>query len=310
MMRLGQTDLQVYPLCLGGNVFGWTADEQQSFEVLDAYAAVGGNFVDTADAYSAWVPGHTGGESEAIIGRWMASRGTRQQMVIATKVGSAPGVKGLGAATIRTAADASLARLGVDRIDLYYAHIDDQETPLEETLSAFDGLVKDGKVRYVAASNYSAARLTKALAISNRQVLTPYVALQTHYNLAHRHEYEGDLRSVCLLEHLPCLPYFALARGFLTGKYRPGTRVDSPRAVGAQAYLTEPGLRLLSALDTIASARETTMAAVALAWLKQQPTVVAPIASARTAAQLGELLPMVDLTLSEDELTLLSGSTG
>jgi len=310
MMRLGDTDLQVHPLCLGGNVFGWTADEQQSFEVLDAYAAAGGNFVDTADSYSAWVPGHTGGESEAIIGRWMASRGTRQQMVIATKVGSAPGVKGLSASTIRAAADASLARLGVDRIDLYYAHIDDLETPLEETLSAFDGLVKGGKVRYVAASNYSAARLTEALAISNRQGLTPYVALQTHYNLAHRHDYEGDLRNVCLREHIPCLPYFALARGFLTGKYRPGTRVDSPRAGGAQAYLTEPGLRLLSVLDNIARARDTTMAAVALAWLKQQQTVIAPIASARTAVQLAELLPMADLTLSEDELSLLSGSTG
>jgi aryl-alcohol dehydrogenase-like predicted oxidoreductase len=310
MVRLGHTDLQVYPLCLGGNVFGWTADEQQSFEVLDAYAAAGGNFVDTADSYSAWVPGHAGGESETIIGRWMTARGTHQRMVIATKVGSAPGVKGLRAATIRAAADASLKRLGVDHIDLYYAHVDDEQTPLDETLRAFDTLVKEGKVRYVAASNYSATRLTEALAISAREGLTRYVALQTHYNLAHRHEYEGDLRDTCLREHLPCLPYFALARGFLTGKYRPGTHVDSPRASGAQAYLTEQGLRLLSVLDSVAIARETTAAAVALAWLKQQPSVAAPIASARTAGQLTELLPMADLTLTEDELGLLSGPTG
>lgn len=309
MIRLGRTDLQVYPLCLGGNVFGWTADEQQSFEVLDAYAAAGGNFIDTADAYSAWVPGHTGGESESIIGRWMAARGTRRKMIIATKVGSAPGVKGLRAATIRAAAEASLKRLGVDRIDLYYAHVDDPETPLDETLRAFDALISDGKVRYVAASNYSAARLSDALAISVREGLARYVALQTHYNLAHRHDYEGDLQRTCLQQELACLPYFALARGFLTGKYRPGTHVDSPRAAGAQAYLTERGLRLLSVLDAVAIAHDTTTAAVALAWLKQQPTVATPIASARTAAQLADLLPMAHLTLTKEELGLLSDPT-
>lgn len=305
LRRLGDTDLHVFPLCLGGNVFGWTADEPESFEVLDAYAAAGGNFIDTADVYSAWVTGHTGGESESIVGRWMASRGTRQRMIVATKVGMAPGLKGLSTSTIRTAAEASLKRLGVDCIDLYFAHVDDAETPLEETLGAFDRLVKDGKVRYVAASNYNAARLADALSVSRSNGLVPYRVLQPHYNLAHRHEYEGDLQGVCLRERLACVPYFSLAKGFLTGKYRPGSRVESARAAGARAYLDDRGLRLLSALDAIAAARKTTVAAVALAWLRDQPTVVAPIASARTAAQLTELLPMATITLSEDELSIL-----
>lgn len=306
LRRLGDTDLHVFPLCLGGNVFGWTADERQSFEVLDAYAAAGGNFIDTADVYSAWVPGHVGGESESIIGRWMASRGARHRAIVATKVGMAPGLKGLPAATIRTAAEASLKRLGVDRIDLYFAHADDGETPLEETLGAFDGLVKDGKVRHVAASNYSAARLAEALTVSQRNGLVRYGVLQPHYNLAHRREYEGELRDLCARERIACVPYFALARGFLSGKYRPGSHVDSPRAEGARAYLNEHGLRLLAALDAIATARQTTVAAVALAWLRDQPTVVAPIASARTVAQLAELLPMAALTLTNDERTRLA----
>ena len=306
MARIGKTDLDVFPLCLGGNVFGWTADERQSFDVLDAYAAAGGNFVDTADVYSAWVPGHVGGESETIIGRWMAVRGTRDRMVIATKVGMAADLKGLSAKTIRRAAEASLRRLKTDRIDLYYAHADDAETPLEESLRAFDALVTEGKVRYVAASNYTAARLAKALTMSDREGLARYVALQPHYNLAHRNEYEGELGDLCAREGLPCLPYYALAKGFLTGKYRPGTEVDSVRAAAARAYLADPGVRLLAALDVIAAAHHTTVAAVSLAWLRAQPTVIAPIASARTVAQLKELLPMTDIELNSEDLARLT----
>lgn len=299
----------MHRLCLGGNVFGWSADEAQSFDVLDAYAGAGGNFIDTADVYSAWVPGNQGGESETIIGRWMASRGTRQQMVIATKVGSAPGVTGLSASTIRHAADASLRRLGVDRIDLYFAHIDDAATPLEETLRALDGLVKDGKVRHIGASNYSATRLAEALAISTREGLTRYAVLQPHYSLAHRSDYEGALQDLCQRERVGCVPYFALAMGFLTGKYRRGADVDSVRAEGAKKYLDARGLRLLAALDDVAAARGTTVAAVALAWLKEQGAVVAPIASARTREQLDDLLPMATLALSPEELSGLTAAS-
>lgn len=306
MARIGNTDLDVFPLCLGGNVFGWTADERQSFEVLDAYAAAGGNFLDTADVYSAWVSGHSGGESETIIGGWMAARGSRNRMIVATKVGMAPGLKGLSAATVRTAAEASLRRLGVDRIDLYYAHLDDAATPLEESLRAFDALVTEGKVRYIAASNHTAPRLAEALAVSGREGLARYVALQPHYNLVHRSDYEGELRDLCAREGLACLPYYALAKGFLTGKYRPGTEVDSPRAASARAYLDERGLRLLAALDDIAAAHHTTVAAVSLAWLRAQPTVAAPIASARSAAQLSELLPGASMALTQEELARLS----
>ncbi len=307
MTRIDGTALDVFPLCLGGNVFGWTADQSQSFDVLDAYAAAGGNFVDTADVYSAWVPGHSGGESEAIIGRWMASRGTRNRMLIATKVGAAPGLKGLSAQTVRSAAEASLQRLGVDRIDLYYAHVDDEHTPIEETLRAFDALVKEGKVRYIGASNYTPARLSEALSISDREHLARYVALQPHYNLAHRNDYEGELLGLCQEERLSCLPYYALANGFLTGKYRPGTEIDSPRAAAARAYLDDRGLRLLAALDDIAAARHTTVAAVSLAWLVAQPTVAAAIASARTTDQLADLLPVAHIRLTDEELARLSG---
>ena len=238
----------------------------------------------------------------------MSARGTRNRMVVATKVGLKAGLKGLAAATIRTAAEASLQRLGIDRIDVYYAHADDPATPLEESLREFDALVKEGKVRYIAASNYTAPRLAEALAVSGRERFARYIALQPHYNLVHRSEYEGELRDVCLREGLACFPYFALAKGFLTGKYRPGGQVESPRAPGASAYLNESGLRLLAALDDIAAAHHTTVAAVALAWLAAQPTVVAPIASARTIEQLADLLPVVDITLSPGELGRLSAA--
>jgi aryl-alcohol dehydrogenase (NADP+) len=309
MLRIPCTDLDVFSLCLGGNVFGWTADERESFGVLDSYLAAGGNFIDTADVYSAWAPGHTGGESETIIGRWMAARGTRNRMVIATKVGMAPGLKGLSPRTIRTAAEASLRRLGIASIDLYYAHADDPETPLEDSLRAFDGLVKEGKVRYIGASNFTASRLEEALRISDRSGFTRCVALQPHYNLVHRHDYEGELADLCLRETVGCVPYYGLAKGFLTGKYRPDGHVDSPRAAAARAYLDARGLRVLNELDDIAAARHTTVAAVSLAWLRAQPTVIAPIASARTVSQLVELLPVADLSLTREEVTRLSAAS-
>jgi aryl-alcohol dehydrogenase (NADP+) len=309
MVRIPRTDLDVFPLCLGGNVFGWTADEQQSFGVLDSYFAAGGNFIDTADVYSAWVPGHTGGESETIIGRWMTARGSRSRIVIATKVGMSPGLKGLSPQTIRTAAEASLRRLGVTSIDLYFAHADDPETPVEESLRAFDALVKEGKVRYIGASNFTASRLAEALNTSDKNGLARYVVLQPHYNLIHRHDYEGALAALCARETVGCLPYFGLAKGFLTGKYRPDRNVDSPRAAGARAYLDARGLRVLDALDDIADARHTTVAAVSLAWLRAQPTVVAPIASARTITQLSELLPVTNVNLTHEEIARLSAAS-
>ena len=309
MPLLGRSDLDVFPLCLGGNVFGWTANEQESFAILDAYAAAGGNFIDTADSYSAWVPGHVGGESETIIGRWMAARGNRNRMIIATKVGRCPGRLGLSAQNIRAGAEASLKRLNVDRIDLYYAHADDPNTPIDETLREFDALIREGKVRCIGASNFTAERLSAALATSARQGLARYAALQPHYNLMVRNEYEGALSDVCARESVACVPYFALAMGFLSGKYRPGTTVDSARAEGARKYLDARGQRVLSALDEIAAARQTTVAAVALAWLLAQPTVAAPIASARTAVQLADLLPMATTTLTPEESTRLADTS-
>jgi aryl-alcohol dehydrogenase (NADP+) len=296
----------VFPLCLGGNVFGWTADERQSFAVLDAYAAAGGNFVDTADGYSAWVPGHTGGESETIIGRWMQARRNREKVIVATKVGRMPGMLGLATATIAQGAEDSLRRLQTDRIDLYYAHADDPKTPLEETLGAFDTLVRAGKVRAIAASNYTAPRLAEALAVSDREGFARYVALQPHYNLVHRGEYEEELAALCARAGLACLPYYALASGFLSGKYRPGAKVESARAERARGYLDERGKKTLTALDAIAAEHRTTVAAVALAWLLAQPAVAAPIASARTPEQLAELLPMAGLRLTAAEVRRLA----
>jgi aryl-alcohol dehydrogenase-like predicted oxidoreductase len=295
-------------LCLGGNVFGWTIDEERSFEVLDAYVEGAGNFIDTADMY-----GGSGGpgESERIIGRWIAARGNRDTLVIATKVGLSADLPGLSEATIGEAAEASLRRLGIEQIDLYYAHEDDPDTPLQETLGAFQRLIDEGKIRYAAASNYSAARLSEALRIGEREGMASYVALQPHYNLMERGEYEGELLAVCERHGLACVPYFALARGFLTGKYRPGGGdVASPRAAGVrEKYVGEHGFAVLAALDEVAAAHETTVAAVALAWLLAQPTVVAPIASATSREQLAELLPSMELELSPQELELLSAAS-
>jgi aryl-alcohol dehydrogenase-like predicted oxidoreductase len=306
MAHINGTDLELHGLCLGGNVFGWTADEEASFAVLDAYVAAGGNVIDTADVYSKWVPGHTGGESEEVIGRWLAARGNREDIVIATKVG---GEGGLSADNIRTRAEASLQRLGVEHIDLYYAHYDDPETSLEESLGAFDALVRDGKVRYLAASNYAPERLAEALAVADREGFARYVAFQQHYNLVER-DFEDGLREVCEREGLGTLPYFSLAKGFLTGKYRTGgDAVDSPRAEGAAAYLDERGDRVLDTLDEVAAAHDVPVAAVSLAWLAAQPTVVAPIASARSREQLEQLLPMAELELSADELARLDAAS-
>jgi aryl-alcohol dehydrogenase-like predicted oxidoreductase len=306
MALIPRTDLDVFGLCLGGNVFGWTADRDASFAVLDAYAAAGGNFIDTADVYMAGAPGNSGGESETIIGEWMAARDNRDAILIATKVGKLAGLDNLRAETIRTAADNSLQRLGTDRIDLYYAHFDDTETPLAETLGAFGELIEAGKVRAIAASNYSGARLTEALETAEREGLPRYVALQPHYNLMER-DYESDQQAVCAREDVACFPFYALARGFLTGKYRPdGEEIDSPRAGGAKQYLDERGNKMLAALDEIAAAHEVEPAAVAVAWLREQDTVLSPIASARDTEQLAPLLHSVELDLSDDELGRLS----
>jgi aryl-alcohol dehydrogenase-like predicted oxidoreductase len=303
MTKLGSSDLDVFPLCLGGNVFGWTADRDQSFAVLDAFAAAGGNFIDTADSYSAWVPGNSGGESEAIIGEWMAERGNRDQIVVATKAGKD---QPLTAGNVRAKAEASLERLRSDHIDLYYIHYDDPNTPLEETLGAFDALVREGKVRHVAASNFEAPRLAEALAVSDREGFARFVALQPEYSLVER-DYESELRDVVAREGLACLPYWSLAMGFLTGKYRPGAlHGSSPRAQGAAKYLDDRGVAVLEALDEVAAAHDTTVAAVALAWLLAQPTVTAPIASARTTEQLAELIPMATLELSAQEVGRLT----
>jgi aryl-alcohol dehydrogenase (NADP+) len=300
-----RTDLDVFGLNLGCNVFGWTASREESFAVLDAYVAAGGNFLDTADVYMAGAPGNSGGESETIIGEWLAARGGPDGFVIATKVGKLEGFKDLRPETIKAAAENSLKRLGVDTIDLYYAHSDDQETPLAETLGGFGELIEAGKVRHIAASNYSGARLAEALEIAERDGLPRYVALQPHYNLMER-EFETDQRPVCEREEVPVFPFYSLAKGFLTGKYRPGVDVDSPRAAGAAQYLDERGERMLSALDKISATHGVAPATVAVAWLRAQPTVLAPIASARTVDQLAPLLRSVELALTADELARLT----
>lgn len=308
------TNLDLFPLALGGNVFGWTADEAQSFAVLDAFAEAGGNHVDTADAYSSWVPGNSGGESETIIGNWMQARGNRDRILVATKAGR---FGRLTAANIATWADDSLRRLQVEQIDLYYAHHDDPDVPLEEQLEALDALVRAGKVRALAASNYSAERLTEALAIQEREGFAPYVALQPYYNLLERAKttdgdipYEGALQQLAVERGIAVFPFFSLAMGFLAGKYRPGASVDSQRAQGAGAYLeTARGRAVLAALDEVAAAHQTTVAAVALAWTLAQPGIAAPIASARTPEQLADLLPVASLRLAEDELAKLTAAS-
>ncbi|GAA2723834.1 aldo/keto reductase [Streptomyces luteosporeus] len=300
--------LSVHPLALGGNVFGWTADEKESFAVLDAYAEAGGNFIDTADVYSAWVPGNRGGESETILGAWLAARGNRDRTVIATKVGAGvPEPAGLAPATIRSRVEESLRRLGTDYIDLYYTHYDDTSQTVEDIIGTLDALVKEGKVREIAASNISAERLEASLAFSDASGLAKYVAIQPHYNLVSRDTYEGPLADVAARHGLAAVPYYALASGFLTGKYRPGTTVDSARAGSAAKHLeTERGRRVLAALDEVAAAHGADVSTVALAWLAAQPTVATPLASARTVDQLPALLAVADLHLTDAELGQLT----
>ena len=307
MITIPQTVLSVHPLCLGGNVFGWSADESQSQGVLDAYVKHDGNFVDTADVYSEWEEGHPGGESETIIGNWMKARGNRHEMVIATKVAKLSTRPGLAAANIAAACDDSLRRLQTDHIDLYYAHEDDKETPLGETLEAFTKLITQGKVRYIASSNYSPERLDEALAISKENGFASYVGVQNHYNLLERKNYENGMAQVIAANELSCLPYFGLARGFLTGKYREGVAVESMRSGGVSDYQNERGWKTISALQEIANAHSSSIASIALAWLRAQPTVSTPIASARTVEQLEEIIHIVELTAAE--IAELSGIT-
>lgn len=318
MTRIGRSDLDVSGLCLGTNVFGWTADEPTSFALLDAFVEAGGTMLDSSDSYMAAAEGNSGGESETVIGNWLAERGNRDRVVVATKVGKLPGRTGLARGTIVAAVEDSLRRLRTDRIDLYYAHADDPDTPQEEYLSAFDELVRSGKVRAIAASNFDTGRLRSALEISGRDGLARFEAVQPHYNLVER-EYESEQALLVATEDLACFPYFGLAKGFLTGKYRPGSSdVDSgattgamrwARAEGARSYLDDRGERVLGVLDDVAAAHGVPVASVALAWLAAQPTVVAPIASARTLAQLREILPVMDLKLAPDELTALSDAS-
>lgn len=303
-VRVGGSELEVFPLCLGGNVFGWTADEASSFAVLDAFAAAGGNLVDTADGYSAWVDGNVGGESETLIGRWLRARAGRDEVLVATKVSTHPDFRGLSAGNVRAAAEASLRRLQVDHLDVYYAHFDDEETPLEETVAAFSALVDDGLVRHLALSNYAPERIDAWFEITAREGFHRPVALQPHYNLVER-GFEGGLRDRAEREGLGVLPYFALAKGFLTGKYRDGATGGSPRAQGAAAYLDDRGRAVLDVLDEVAAGHGTSVTAVSLAWLRQQATVVAPIASARNVEQLTDLLASVEVTLGDDELAAL-----
>lgn len=299
MINLPKTDLTVHPLCLGGNVFGWSAPKPQSFDVLNHYFDGGGNFIDTADVYSEWAERNSGGESESIIGEWMKSKNNRAEMVIGTKVSKLSTRKGLSKQNILLACDDSLRRLQTDYIDIYYSHEDDRTVPMEETLSAYQELIAAGKVRYIAASQHTAARLATALDISKTNDLPSYIALQDHYNLVHREPFESEQAAVLKQHSISMIPFFGLATGFLTGKYRPGQLVESVRAKSVEKYQNEKGWKIVAAVDQIATARDTTISAIALAWLRAHPQVSVPIASARTVAQLTEIMPVVELSVAE-----------
>lgn len=302
MVRVGTSDLMIFPLGLGGNTFGMTTDAEGSERVLDAFVEGGGNFIDTADSYSAWVPGNRGGESETIIGEWMRRRGNRDTVVIATKVGAHPEFKGLAPDNIARAADASLQRLQTDFIDLYYAHYDDEGVPIEEIATAFDALVRAGKVRYIGISNLSPERAAAWMRAAEEGGLELPVALQPEYNLVSRRRYETEYAPVAETYHLAVFPYFGLAAGFLTGKYRTAADLAGRARAGmVQQYMNEDGLEVVDELVAIAKARETSPATVALAWLLARPTVTAPLASATTVDQLAELMAAPDLILTADE---------
>lgn len=313
-VALGSSDLRVSRLCLGTMTFGWTADEATSFAILDAYVEAGGNFLDSADVYSHWAPGNTGGESETVIGRWLQRRGNRDDMVIATKVRGrmwpGPTGEGLGREHILRACDDSLRRLGVEAIDLYQCHWFDETVPFEESLRAFEELIRAGKVRFIGLSNYSPERLREALAVARTDGLPPIVSLQPHYNLLHRFvpdrdQFEGELQELCLRHGLGVIPYSPLAKGLLTGRYNAGD-IRTASRTGVGEYVNDSTWEILAAVRDIAAERGVPMAAVSLAWLMAQPGVTAPILGARTVAQLRDQLPAVTLRLAPEEAARLN----
>lgn len=306
--KLGHSDLFVYPITFGGNVFGWTINEQQSFEVLDGFTDEGFNFIDTADSYSHWVPGHTGGESETIIGNWMEARKNRQQVIIATKVGSIPGTtkKSLAKDYILKCVDESLKRLKTDYIDLYQSHYDDPETPIEDTLEIYDQLIRAGKVRWIGASNFSAARLTEALDIAQKLSLPKYQTFQPEYNLYKREVYEQEFEDVVVENQLGLINYYALASGFLSGKYRSEADLNkSQRGAGIKGYLNDRGFKILKALDQVAEQYNANPASIALAWLIARPSVTAPIASVTNLLQLQDLVKAANIKLDVEDIAIL-----
>ncbi len=309
--RLGSTDLHLSPLVLGGNVFGWTADRSASFAVLDAFVAGGGTMIDTADVYSAWVDGHRGGESETMIGEWLKASGRRDDVLIATKVGMLPGEGGekLAPARIVAACEASLRRLGTDRIDVYYAHQDDDAVPQEEVLAAFGSLIAAGKIRVLGVSNFTGRRLKSAIDASRGTDLPRVHVLQPEYNLVSRHKFEGELQDYCVQENVAALPYYGLASGFLTGKYRSTADLGKSVRGGSMAdLLTGRGAAVLAAMDEVAAETGATLPQIALAWLIAQPGVAAPIASATSVEQLADLLPAITLELDRDQLERLTNA--
>jgi aryl-alcohol dehydrogenase-like predicted oxidoreductase len=310
--RLGQSSLEVPPITFGCNVFGWTVDEKTSFALLDAWLEAGFNFLDTADVYARWVKPNTGGQSETIIGNWLKARGNREKIVLATKLGieMAPGKKGLSRAYMQTAVEDSLRRLQTDYIDLYQSHRDDPDTPIEETLSAYADLIKQGKVREIGASNFSADRLAESLKVSTDKGLPRYQSLQPQYNLVERASFEGPLEELCLAEKIGVIGYYSLASGFLTGKYRSKADTEGrARAVGAGKYLNEYGLGVLKALDEVAARYEAKPGQIAIAWLIARPSVTAPIASGTTLEQVAELVEAAEIELDADSIAKIDAAS-
>jgi len=310
--QLGNSDLHVYPIAFGGNVFGWTTDETRSLEILDGFTGAGFNFIDTADVYSHWAPGNKGGESETIIGNWMQQRKNREQLVIATKVGSSmgPGKKGLSKKYILQAAEDSLKRLKTDYIDLYQTHYDDPETPVDETLEAYDQLIREGKVRYIGASNISPERLVQSLELANKLGLPKYQTLQPEYNLYAREGYESNYEQIALDHDLGVITYYSLASGFMTGKYRSEEDLDkSQRGGGIKSYLNDRGFKILKALDEVSEQYSADQASVALAWLIARPSVAAPIASVTSMGQLEDLVKAAELKLNTEDIAILDDAS-